>query len=126
RPLLICCLGGLGLDTLLLTHHAVRLAFATGELNYAESTWLFAAIRVRHGLTPYFDYSHPPYIPMAYPPLEPGLAGLLGMLLNASDDGVIAISRLLMLASAVAVAGGVFAICRASDVGRLPALVAAL
>src|SRR5438132_1089460 len=126
RRLLFSLLIALGLYGVLFVYHAAHLAFAPGELNYAESTWLFAAIRIRHGLSLYFDYSQPPYIPMAYPPVEPGLSGLLGALFNASDDQVIAISRLLTLAATAAVAGAIFVASRSLGAGRLPSLVAAL
>ena len=40
-------LAALGVYSLLFFYHALRLTLAHGELNYAESTWLFAALRVR-------------------------------------------------------------------------------
>src|SRR5690349_4588609 len=63
---------------------------------------------------------------MTYPPLEPGAAGLGGMVLGLADEQVIALSRLLVLGATLAVAGGVLAICRALGVGWVPSLVAAL
>lgn len=126
RRSLLVLLAALGLYGVLFIYHAAHLAFARGELNYGESTWLFAAIRMRHGLSPYFDYSQPPYIPMAYPPVEPGLAGLLGALFDASDDQVVAVSRLLTLAATLAIVGAIFVACRSLGSGRLPSLVAAL
>src|SRR5437016_3084692 len=75
RPLIIALALALGLYALLFVIHAIRLAFAPGEIAFTEATWLLAAMRVRHNLSPYFDYSQPPYIPMVYPPFVPGLAG---------------------------------------------------
>ena len=45
RRSLFALLAALGFYGLLFVYHAAHLAFAQGELNYAESTWLFAAIR---------------------------------------------------------------------------------
>lgn len=116
----------LGLYTAALVIHAVRMAVAPGEQNYAEGTWLFAALRVRYGLTPYFDYSHAPYVAMVYSPLAPEIAGWLGGLVGASDHVVIALARLLSLASALATALAIYLICRAVGVARVFALLAGL
>lgn len=116
----------LALYALLFTYHAVHLAFAPGEVNYAESTWLLAAIRARHGLNLYFDYQQPPYIPMVYPPFMPELAGVVGDLLNLSDAAMIPLARLEILAATLAAAGAVAAICRGAGTGWPAAGVAAL
>src|SRR5262245_60250516 len=126
RPLLIALLMALGLYSVLLVYHAVHMAGATGELNYAEGTWLFGALRVRQGLSPYFDYSHPPYIATIYPPLDWYLTGGLGALLGLSDEGVMTMARLATLAATLLAAGGIFVLCRALGAGNLPALVGAL
>ena len=83
------CSAALALYALLLIYHAVRLAFTPGEVNYAEATWLLAALRARHGLNLDFDYQHAPYIPIAYPPFMPELAGVIGGLLNLPDAAMI-------------------------------------
>src|SRR5437868_7909473 len=112
RPLFIGLLLALGLYSLLMVYHAAHLASSTGELNYAEGTWLFGALRVRHGLSPYFDYSQPPYIATIYPPLDWDLTGGLGRLLGLSDDGVITLMRLATLAATLLAGAGVFVLCR--------------
>ena len=107
-------------------YHAFNLARARGEVNYAETTWLFAALRIRHGLTPYFDYTHGPYIPMVYSPLLPALAGWIGALLGMGDQQVITFERLLSLVSALTVSCAVAVTCRALGVRALLSALAGL
>lgn len=126
RVVMLFLLVGLLLYAGHFAYHAFNLARAKGEVNYAESTWLFSALRVRHGLTPYFDYTHAPYIPMTYPPLLPGLAGWLGALFGTSDRQVITFARLFSLASSLAISGIVAIICRALGVSAPLAAVAGL
>ncbi len=109
-----------------LAYHAYNLARARGEVNYAETTWLFAAIRVRHGLTPYFDYSHAPYIPMVYPPLLPELSGGLAALFSLGDSQVITLTRLISLASVFSISTIIASMCRILGVSRLLSVMAGL
>ena len=126
RLIIFGLLAALAIYALLFTYHAAHLAFAPGELNYAESTWLLAAVRARHGLGLYFDYQHAPYIPMVYPPFMPELAGLVGRLLNLSDAAMIPLARLEIVAATLVSAGAVAALCRGAGVGWPAAGLAAL
>lgn len=108
------------------TFHAYSLARSRGELNYAESTWLFAALRIRDGLTPYFDLTGPPYIPMVYTPLLPGLSGSIGNLLGLSNEQVITLTRLFSLISALAISALIALMCRLLGARPMQAIIAGL
>ena len=126
RPVLAILLAGLVLYAALFFYHAIHQSFAPAEIHYAEGTWFFAALRVRHGLSPYFDYSHAPYIAMIYPPLDPGISGILGNVLGITDEGIPFLTRLVTLASTLAAAAAVFGICRRLRCGWLPSGIVAL
>lgn len=126
RPLIWLLVIVLGLYALLFVSHAARLAFAPGELNYAEGVWFFSALRVRHDLPFYFDYSHPPYIAMVYPPLDPELAGIASAALSLSDGQVVPVARLLTLAAVLATVLAIIVFAKGLGVSTLPALLAAL
>ncbi|MGA7731254.1 MAG: hypothetical protein WCD37_08270 [Chloroflexia bacterium] len=126
RVVMLFLLAALLLYAAYFAYHAYRLARARGEVNYAESTWLFASLRVRHGLTPYFDYTQAPYVPMAYPPLLPELAGGTGALLGAGDGQVITLTRLFSLGSALSISLAIALACRAFGVKAIPSAIAGL
>lgn len=107
-------------------YHAYNLARSRGELNYAESTWLFASLRIRHGLTPYFAYTQAPYIPMVYPPLLPAIVGWVGALFGTSDEQTVTLSRLVSLGSALVISALIAALCRFFRVGGVLSIVAGL
>lgn len=124
RPLVVFLLFFLGLYTALFLYHAVHLSFAHGEMNYGEASWLFAALRVRHGLPVYFDYTHSPYIAMVYSPLDFWLAGGLGALARVPDSWMVPLTRLTTVASTLLAGAAIFTLCRRLGCGRLVSALA--